>query len=85
MAKEKTTANCPVMYLGPSLRGSRHVTHGTVFREGRLLPHLEKEVAADADFAALFVPVSLVGKARAELKNPVSPLAHSARRVAEKG
>jgi len=85
MAKDKTpTASGPVMYLGPTLRGSRHVVHASVFTAG-LPPHLEKEVAADPDLAALFVPVEKLGTARKQLKTATSALAHCARRVAEKG
>jgi hypothetical protein len=85
MAKEKTpTVTGTVMYLGPTLRGARHVVNGTIFKGG-VPRHLEKELTADPDYAALFVPVADVGAARKELKNATSVLAHCARRVAEKG
>lgn len=73
--KQATAPQEAVMYLGASLAGYRHIVHGTVFVGGKLPDHLAQAVKTDANFAALFVPLSKAGAAKRDLENPDSAIA----------
>jgi len=89
MAKSKFRIEPPapppesVMYVGPSKLGLLHVQEGTVFKAGLLPEQIKAKVAESPDFARLFVPMSRAGAARAQIKNPTSPLAKAFAAVAQ--
>lgn len=73
--KQPTAKQEAVVYLGTSLNGDRHVVHGSVFVRGKLPPHLDKAAKDDANFTALFVPLSKAGAAKRDLANPNTAIA----------
>lgn len=72
----------PVMYVGPSKAGRLHVQAGTVFARGVLPERVKAQAEASRDFARLIVPMSRAGAARAQIRNPKSPLAKAYASVA---
>lgn len=72
----------PVMYVGPSKAGRLHVQAGTVFARGVLPERVKAQAEASRDFARLLVPMSRAGAARAQIRNPKSPLAKAYASVA---
>lgn len=74
-----------VMYVGPSLKRPYPVLSGTVFSGGIVPEPVAQAADANADLAALLVPVSQVGAARKALKDPNSDLARASAAVAAKG
>lgn len=72
----ETTATMHVVYVGPRLRKPFPLTPKTIFRQALPKP-LAAAVAADADLAALFVPVSEFGAALTALKRPATVLSRS--------
>lgn len=78
-----TSANlAQVVYVGPRLTGKPFpVNPKTIFR-GPLPKPLAKAMAADADLAALFVPVSDFGSALLALRRAGSAISRSALSVA---
>lgn len=62
------------MYVGPTKFGAVHVVSGTIFKGGKMPDHLAKLAKSNKDFAALVVPVSGLGKAKAQLAGTGSDL-----------
>lgn len=61
----------PVVYIGPNMGGDLPMTQFTVYRGGLPGP-IKGRVDADKDFSRLFVSVTDLPAARAELKNKKS-------------
>lgn len=72
-----------VLYVGPRLLHPFPVGQRTIFR-GPLPVPLAKAVEADADLAALFVPVADAGQALKTVNMPGTALARAADAVAAK-
>lgn len=74
--KNERAAEAPpvtLMYVGPRLRDPMPLQTGSVFPTG--LPDiLQRAVAADANLAALFLPVAEAGKALRDLEKGEGPL-----------
>ena len=80
----QTAAGPQVVYVGPRLPAKPYpVAPKTIFR-GDLPKPLAKAVKADADLAALFVPVEEFGAALVSLRNPATALSRSAAAVTAK-
>jgi hypothetical protein len=72
-----------VLYVGPRLQRPFPVGSRTIFR-GALPAPLAKAVAADADLAALFVPVAETGSALRAVTQQGSALCRAAAAVSDK-
>ncbi len=68
VAKKETT-----IYIGPNITGKKHIVSGTIYKNG-LPGDLAEFARTDANFAALVIPVSQLGKAWQELNQEGSPL-----------
>jgi len=75
-AKPQEPSPAAQVYVGPNMGGDLPMQQFTTFRGG-LPPGVSARCEQDQDFAALFVPVSGVAAARADLARPGSPLRRS--------
>jgi len=72
-----------LIYIGPSRVGKALLPQATVYSGGVLPPQIKALTSRSADLAALFVPVSRAGAAKAELRDPGSKLAKAYAAVAK--
>lgn len=64
----------PTIYVGPSLAGGTLAQY-TVFKEGKMLPHIQDIVEKNPDVKALIVPVSELATTEQQLSDSTSVVA----------
>lgn len=74
----------PTIYVGPNLSGGLLVRY-TVFKEGKMLPHVQELVEQNPDVKALIVPVSKLAVTEQQLNDPASVVTAKFKALQRKG
>lgn len=74
----------PTIYVGPNLAGGILASY-TVFKDGKMLPHVQELVEQNPDLKALIVPVSKLAITEQQLSDPASVVATKYKALQRKG
>lgn len=74
----------PTIYVGPNLAGGVLARY-TVFKDGKMLPHVQELLEQNPDVKALIVPVSKLAVTEQQLADPSSVVAAKFNALQRKG